>query len=101
MFTHTIPLPPPGAGVTDSFTPIMCGVAFAVGGRGVAIATGPSAGISTLSFFCFFVLPTSTVGESIGDAVAFAFAGAAFADEAKGHHPFFLVVCCFAGDSFT
>jgi hypothetical protein len=99
VLTHTIPLPPPGAGVTDSFTPIMCGVAFAVGERGVAIATGPSAGISTLSFFCFFVLPTSTVGESIGDAVAFAFAG--FEDDAKGHHPFFLVVCCFAGDSFT
>jgi hypothetical protein len=69
------------------------------GGRGVAIATGPSAGISTLSFFCFFVLPTSTVGEVLV-GVAVAFASAAFADDAKGHYPFFLVVC-FAGDSFA
>ena len=100
MLTQTSPLPPPGAGVADSFTPIMCGVALAVGGRGVATATGPSAGTSTLSFFCFFVLPTSTVGESIGDAAAFAFAGVAFAEDPKGHHPCFLVVC-FAGDSFA
>jgi hypothetical protein len=49
-------------------------------------------------FFCFFVLPTSTTGELLG--VALAFPGAAFADDAKGHHPFFFVVC-FAGDTFA
>jgi hypothetical protein len=75
----------------------MCGVAFAAGGRGVAIAFGPSAGISTLSFFGFFVLPTSTIGESIGAAVVFAFAG--FEDDEKIHQPFFFVGCFFAGDS--
>jgi len=97
MLTQTSPGPPPGAGVADSFTPIMCGVAFAPGGRGVAIAAGPSAGISTLSFFCFFVLPTSTTGELLA-GVAVALAGEAFPDDEKGHHDFF-AGCFFAGDS--
>jgi hypothetical protein len=48
--------------------------------------------------FCFFVLPTSTTGELL-DGVAVAFAGDAFADDAKGHHPFFFAGCFFAGDS--
>ena len=79
-------------------TPIMCGVGRAVasrGARGVGIATGPSAGISTLSFFCLFGLPTTTVGEAVG-------AGVALSRLDQGQNPFFFVVCCcFAGASFT
>ena len=98
MLTQTSPGPPPGAGVADSLTPIMCGVGRAVvsrGARGVGIATGPSAGISTLSFFCLFGLPTTTVGEVLG-------AGVAFSRFDQGQNPFFFVVCCcLAGDSFV
>ena len=98
MLTQTSPGPPPGAGVADSLTPIMCGVGRAVvsrGARGVGIATGPSAGMSTLSFFCLFGLPTTTVGEALG-------AGVAFSRFDQGQNTFFLVVCCcFAGDAFT
>jgi hypothetical protein len=82
--------------VADSLTPIIWyGVGFAVisrGGRGFATGGGPSAGISTLSFFGFLVLPTSTIGVLLGDA---------FAGFDQGQNPFFLVVCCFAGDSLT
>ena len=96
MLTQTSPGPPPGAGVADSFTPIiMYGVGFAVvsrGGRGFATAVGPSAGISTFSCFCFLFLPISTVGELLGVGLG------AFD---QGQNPFFLVVCCFAGDSFA
>ena len=98
MLTQTSLGSPPGAGVADSLTPIMCGVDRAViscGARGVGIATGPSAGISTLSFFCFFGLPTTTVGEVLG-------AGVAFSGFDQGQDPFFFVVCCcFAGDAVT
>jgi len=73
----------------------MCGVGRAVvsrGARGVGIATEPSAGISTLSFFCLFGLPTTTVGEVLG-------AGVAFSRFDHGQNPFFFVVCCcLAGD---
>ena len=86
--THTRPLPPRGAGVTAAFATVSCGDAVTTIGVAVSAAV----------FFCFFVLPTSTTGELLG--VALAFAGAAFADDAKGHHPFFFVVC-FAGDSFA
>jgi len=82
--------------VADSLTPIIgYGVGFAMvsrGGRGFATGTGPSAGISASSFFGFFFLPTSTIGEGVG---------VAFGAFDQGQNPFFLGVCCFAADSFT
>ncbi len=82
--------------MADSLTPIIgYGVGFAVvscGRRGFATGAGPSAGISTVCFFGFLVLPTSTIGEVVG---------VAFGAFDQGQNPFFLVVCCFAGDSFT
>ena len=96
MLTQTNPGPPLGAGVAASLTPIMgYGVGFAVvsrGGRGFATAVGPSAGISTPSCFCFFYLPTSTVGVLVG---------VGFGAFDQGQKPFFLGACCFTSDSFT
>src|SRR5207248_1680024 len=53
--------------------------------------------VSAAVFFCFFNLPTSTTGELLGVAVAFA--GEAFADDPNNHQPFSLVGCFFAGDA--
>ena len=87
MLTQTRPLPPPGAGVRAAFTTVS---------RGDAVTTIGVA-VSAAVFFCFFNLPTSTTGELLGVAVAFA--GEAFADDPNNHQPFSLVGCFFAGDA--
>jgi hypothetical protein len=89
VLTHTSSLPPLGAGVTAAFAPASCDDAVTTIGVAVSAAV----------FFCFFVLPTSTTGELLGVAVAFA--GAGFVDDPKIHQPFFFVGCFFAGDSIA